>query len=277
MNPFEQFLFFLSAEMERPVSYGWFHLTFMGIVLAAAVFLCLKFRDATPKQEKIILLSVWGVIAVLEVYKQLQFSVNFTDPVSWDYQWYAFPFQFCSTPLYLLPFAALVRREKLRDGIRMFLACFSLFAGLAVFVYPNDVFVQTIGINIQTMVHHGSQVAVGIWLGVRLLRERRYTLHGFFRACGVFFTTAAIALTLNLCAPLFTDETFNMFYIGPRFPCTLVILDGIYASVPYPVFLALYLLGFCLAAGLIFGIFRGIAALSGTRSAPRPKQANPSR
>ena len=138
----------------------------------------------------------------------------------------------------------------------MFLAIFSLFAGLIVYVYPNDVFVHTIGINIQTMVHHGTQVVLGFYLGMRLRREGKLTLPVYLRAVGMFCALVLIALGLNLAAPLFTDETFNMFYIGPRFPCSLVVLDQIYRKLPYPVFLALYVWGFSFAALLMLGLHK---------------------
>ena len=43
-----------------------------------------------------------------------------------------------------------------------------------------------------------------------------------------------------------------MFYIGPNFPCSLVILDAIYLNVPYVLFLMIYMLGFSAMAFLVF-------------------------
>ena len=247
--------------MERPDNYGWFHLLFLGLVLVGTVALCHYGLHASARQERRVLLTFWAVIVVLEVYKELQFAMRWTEPVAenpvtWRYAWYAFPFQFCSSPFYILPIAALAKRERVRDAARMFLAIFSLFAGLVVFIYPNDVFVRTIGIDIQTMVHHGTQVVLGFYLGMRLCREGKLNWTNYLRAVCVFCVLVLIALGLNLAAPLFTDETFNMFYIGPRFPCSLVILDQIYLRLPYPVFLALYVLGFSFAALLMLGLHK---------------------
>lgn len=261
MNILEKIIYVLSAEMERPDNYGWFHLLFLGLVLVGTVALCHYGLHASARQERRVLLTFWAVIVVLEVYKELQFAMRWTEPVAenpvtWRYAWYAFPFQFCSSPFYILPIAALAKRERVRDAARMFLAIFSLFAGLVVFIYPNDVFVRTIGIDIQTMVHHGTQVVLGFYLGMRLCREGKLNWTNYLRAVCVFCVLVLIALGLNLAAPLFTDETFNMFYIGPRFPCSLVILDQIYLRLPYPVFLALYVLGFSFAALLMLGLHK---------------------
>ena len=261
MSFLEKLIYFLSGEMTRPGNYGWFHLMFVGLVLLGSVLLCRRYGDASMRQERRILLAFWAVIVVLELYKELQFAMHFTEPVAenpvtWSYDWGSFPFQFCSTPFYILPIAALARREKLRDAARMFLAVYAFFAGLAVYFYPNDVFIRTIGINIQTMVHHGSQVVLGAYLGLRLRREGKLTRPVFLRGGLIFCVLVLIALGLNLAAPLFTESRFNMFYIGPRFPCSLVILDRIYRSVPYPVFLAIYVLGFSFAALLMLEAHR---------------------
>jgi hypothetical protein len=264
LNILEKAIYFLSAEMTTPENYGGFHLLFIGLVLLGTWMLCRRCRNASARQERKILMIFWAVIVVLEVYKELQFAMHCTEPaaenpVIWSYAWYAFPFQFCSSPFYILPIAALAKHDRLRDTARLFLAIFSLFAGLVVYIYPNDVFVRTIGINIQTMVHHGTQVVLGVYLGMRLRREGKLTLPNYFRAVGMFCVLVLIALGLNLAAPLFTDATFNMFYIGPRFPCSLVVLDQIYLKLPYPVFLALYVWGFSSAALLMMGLHKLLA------------------
>lgn len=252
MNAFEKILYVLSAEMELPQSYQLFHIISIISVFAVAAVICFAFRKASAKTEKIILMSTWGLLVLLEIYRQLVFSVNFKETVYWEYRWDSFPFQFCSSPLYLLPFAALPKNENFRDVIRMFFATFSLFAGLAVVFYPDDVFSTYIGISIQAMIHHGAMVVIGIFIGGRLVREGKMAISRFIKASVVFYGLVIIALIMNLLAPLVTDMTFNMFFIGPNFPCHLVILDQIYANAPYPLFLLIYMLGFTLAAFIMF-------------------------
>ena len=118
--------------------------------------------------------------------------------------------------------------------------------------YPDDVFSTYIGVSIQTMVHHGVMVIIGIFVGGRLVREGKMTLPRFFKADAVFAVLVLIALIMNIAAPLVTDMTFNMFFIGPNFPCQLVFLNVIYANVPYPLFLIIYMFGFTLAAFILF-------------------------
>ena len=267
MNVIETVIYHLSGEMTRPEDYGWFHLLFIAIVAAASFFFILKLRRCSDKTERVLLLSFWAALVLFEVYKQLQFSIHFdeTGAASWSYQWYAFPFQFCDTPFYLLPFAALLKEGRARNAVKMFLATYTLFAGLVVYIYPNDVFIRTIGVDIQTMVHHGTQIVLGLFLGVRLIRSGQMKLPVFARAIGIFAGMVGVAFALNNLAPLVTEDTFNMYYIGPRFECTLPVLSTVYARVPYPVFLLIYIVGFSLAAALLFAGFTAAQKLSAAR------------
>lgn len=271
MTFFERMVALLQVEMTTPASYGVWHICFLLLTVAASVGAVWRFRDASEKTQRRLLLTVWLVLVTLEVYKQLVFSMDVTDGVAdWSYQWYAFPFQFCSSPLYVLPFAIFPRSDRIRSAVMSFLATFSLFGGLAVMAYPGDVFIGMIGINIQTMVHHGSQVV----LGVLMVAWNRRRMDKIFFAKGVivFAILAAVAMILNLGvhAALVSagmgDLTFNMFFISPYYPCTLPVLSLIYPAVPYPVFLALYLLGFSAVAGIVFGMEAGILHLIGQRN-----------
>lgn len=256
MNFFEKILNLLEATMETPKSYGWFHLMFIAIVILTTVLLCVKFKNCNDKAFRRIALIGWVLMLVLEVYKQLVFSFNYDGTtVIWDYQWYAFPYQFCSTPLYVLPFIAFLKESKFRDAFVSYMSSFSLFAGLAVFAYPNDVFVDIIGINIQTMVHHGLQVVFGIFFAA--YARKKLSLRYFAKAIPVFGTLSLVAIILNVSVyKAFIikgiEETFNMFFISPYFPSTLPILSIIYEKVHYSIFLIFYILGFVFVALIIY-------------------------
>ena len=147
----------------------------------------------------------------------------------------------------------------------MYMATFSLFAGLAVFVYPNDVFIETIGINIQTMIHHGSQIVFGIFFASYF--RKKLNLKRFLSSIAVFAVFCSIAIILNIIIHHAfiangIDETFNMFYISPYYPCTLPILSTVYEKVHYSLFIILYIFGFALVAYIIYNIENLIINLS---------------
>ena len=262
---------FLDTKMETPTPYGWFHLMFIGIIIAVALTLCIFFRNCTDKTFRRIVFIFWIVIVLLEIYKEINFTFQVSDgEIVTEYQWYIFPFQFCSTPFYVLPFIVFLKDGKLRDAFISFTAIFVLVAGLAVMIYPNDVFVGTIGINIQTMVHHGSQVILGVFCCVH--ERRKYKGARFcLSAVAVFAALAAVATLLNetFIYIIPDDSTFNMFFISRHFPSTLPILDGIYASVPYPVFLLAYFFAFGVGAAVIYLIQWGIIKLTSLKSRRR--------
>ncbi len=258
-------LHLLQAEMPTPTNYGWYHLLCIAVVTGFTVWVSHTFQNASDRAFRKLILVFWSVILVLEVYKQLVFGLEYQDGAFiWDCAWYSFPFQFCSTPLYMLPLVIWLPDGKVRDAVMGFLCFFSFFGGLAVMCYPNDVFIGTIGINIQTMVHHGLQVTVGILLAVR--NRDKLALPHFLRALPVFLSLLGVALLMNVSVyHIFQSrgipDDFNMFYISPYFPCHLPILSSVYENAPYPVFLLFYAIGFSLVALLMLGLQKGVWAL----------------
>ena len=253
MEFIRKILSILSAEMTEPQSYRWFHLMFVAIMIGLTVFLCIKFRNTNDKTFRRIVLICWITMVILELYKQFEYSYSLDTPtIEWDYQWYAFPYQLCSTPLYALPFIAFMKDCKFRDAIIAYMATFSIFGGLATFCYPEQVFISTIGINIQTMVHHGLQIVLGVYF-ISYVRKK-FSIKYYLWGIPVFASFMALAIIVNelYVMILGTGETFNMFYVSRHFECTLPILDGIYEEVTYIPFLLIYIFGFVLISAIIY-------------------------
>lgn len=252
----------LNTQMIEPTTFGAYHIA---CIVAAAIITfitCKLFKDCSDRTVRRISGVVWVIILLFEIYKQLIHGIELNNGrFAWDYAWYIFPFQFCSSPLYVLPIIAFARNEKLRDCCVAYMMTFSLFAGLAVFCYPNDVFVETMGVNIQTMVHHGSQILMGVFFAVRY--RDRYSKGFFLGGSLVFVVMTAIALALNVAvynALIYfgINETFNMFFISPYFDCTLPVLSLFWNKMPYIGFLCLYFFGFIFCAVLVYGIFHAL-------------------
>lgn len=265
MNWIEKFIVLLQGEMEEPHSYGWFHLLFIFAIIALTVFLCVKYKDSNTKVVNTICLIAWITMVVFELYKQTVYSLGVVDGVAvWNYQWYAFPFQLCSTPMYVLPFIIFLREGKVRDSVLAYMMTFSMFGGLVTFIYPEQVFISMIGINIQSMLHHGLQIAVGIFLFVH--NRKRVNIKFILKGFIVFAIMMAIALLLNIVVyNIFVargiDQTFNMFYIGPYFECTLPLLSIFYPLMNKILFIILYFICFCLIAVILYYIQLGIYKL----------------
>ena len=258
----------MRTPVDVPQSYGPYHITCVVLTILFAILLVATLKNAKDKTVRTLTAIVWVVLVVFEIGKQLLFSVSMDAAGNfvWDYRWHYLPFQFCSSPLYILPFVAFAKEGKLRDAAIVFLGTFSVFAGTCVMVFPGDVFLWYDFINVQTMVHHGAQIFFGAYLAFRY--RDKLNFKNLARATGMFTVLCAIALLLNLLSYRFfptwgIDEILNMFYISPYLPCTLPVLSEVYKLVPYPAFLCIYVFGFMLCAGLIMLIMKGLIKITG--------------
>ena len=134
-----------------------------------------------------------------------------------------------------------------------FLATYGLIAGIVVMLYPNDVYVSTIGINIQTMVHHGIMVIMGILLLIKgIVKPNK---DNFFKALITFIVIISIAIIINVATYYIgIDGGLKLFYISPFHQSSLPVFSDIYAKVPYIIFLLIYIFVFSLGSILILSI-----------------------
>ena len=261
---------FLAHEIKKPKMYGIFHIFSLLTTAFLTTFLCKKYKSSSEKTERRIALWVWIVLVLFEAYKQFIYLFEVEESVLIvNYGWGSFPFQLCSAPLYVLPLIAFLPSGKLREAFAAYYGSFVLLGGLAVCFYPGNVFVETLGVNLHTMIWHGSQVFLGIYFNIR----RFYTNKGvnikkyFFSALPIFLSVILVAMTLNFGIYQYLtanaiDSEFNMFYISPYYNNDLPVLSAIYPMLPYPVYLIVYFLGFGFAATLIYAIEKGIVALT---------------
>jgi hypothetical protein len=249
---FRKVLKILEITMKTPKLYGWFHLLCLGIMVGAAVVLCTRYRKIPKNGIRKGVMAVAIITILLEVYKQIVFTFDpIKGGISMDYQWYAFPFQFCSTPMYAGLLTGVFRKGKIHEALCAYLASYSIFAGCCVMFYPAQVFIDTVGINIQTMFWHGGMVVVGIWLlATGYVRVNKTTI---LKAMCVFLCFIGVAMVMNEIAyhSDLIDEAFNMFYISPHLPSTLPVYSAIHNALPYPISLTIYVLAFTMAADLI--------------------------
>lgn len=267
MTDFEIFLYkALSENIEKPSLYGTFHIIAILLTVALTVCVALFFRKANDRTMRTLVFFAWFIMIFFELGKQLLFSMRMEgEIVAWAYNWYHFPFQFCSTPFYTLPFVFLLKDCKFRRAIMAYIATFSLFAGFIVMVLPTSVFSTYVFIDVQTMVHHGMQVVLGV--GMAVYNRRRLNLPFFASGLITFAGFSAVAMALNVLMPKYLAEkgietVVNMFYISPYYNNDLPVLSTLYPMLPYPVYLIVYFIGFGIAAILMYAIEKGIAALA---------------
>ena len=119
-------------------------------------------------------------------------------------------------------------------------------------------YVETLGIDIQTTIHHGSQIILGVFFALKRFlspfptKKKNYFISAVFVFSAFVITAMILNIIMhNVLMTFGIDERFNMFYISPYHECTLPLLSIIDDLVPYPVFLCIYIFGFALAAFVI--------------------------
>lgn len=254
----------LDTQMETPTCYGLFHIVFLVLMLLATVYLCVFCKNKSADRVRKVVFFTALIVIVLEIYKLINYSFSYADgKIVFDFQWYAFPFQFCSTPMYVGLLAGLIKKGKVHDALCAYLATFAIFAGLCVMIYPGDVFTSTAGINFQTMICHGTMLPIGAYLlATGHVKLNHKTI---LKALCVFAVTVGIAMILNEVAHatgLLERESFNMFYISPYQPPHLPIYSNVQAVVPYPWSLIIYIAGFTAAAYIMLLGAMGIHRLA---------------
>lgn len=258
MNSFDRFVELLSIEMPNTQSpYGWFHIMMLVLTVTVTVSLCIKQRNCSDLQFRKILLILWVMLMLFEGYKQLvsPFS-SVGGQAVWEYNLNDIPYQFCSSILYCLPPIIFLREGCVRDAFMAFSVTFVFLAGFMVMIYPDQLKDdRAIGICVQTMVHHGTQVLVGAFIAVR--QRARINIEFFIKGLAVFGGFISVALILNaiLSPSAIGGETINFFYISPYHSCPLPILSEVRESLPWGAFLFIYIVGFILLAALIAFVF----------------------
>lgn len=258
---------FLQTKTDVPDLYGGFHLLFLGLTVILTVWFAMMHRGK-ERRVRFVLLFISILLILLELYKQSVYNHFIVDgTVIFDYQWYIFPFQFCSTPMYVALLAGILGKGKLHDSLCAYLATYAIFAGAIVMLYPGIIFCATVGINIQSMICHGAMIFLGVYLlatGHVKLRHKTL-LQGLF----VFIALAAVAVIANEIAyraGIMEFDTFNMFYFSPYCPPVLPVFSLVQNVLPFPICLFIYIVAFTLAAYIVLLLSIVIAHLFGGKN-----------
>lgn len=271
-TPFEQWVVALSKTQDTPPMYGLYHLFWLGVV-AVSILLVFLFKRLFSRRHdgafRVFTLILGVSLLLFEGYKQLIYSYS-ADTDVWSYRWKFFPFQFCSTPIYVLPVIACLKNNRLRNALCSYLATYGFVAGLVVMLYPETVFSPSIGVNIQTMFHHGSMLVYAVYLFAS--KRVAPTIETVLSAFPVFFLLCAVAMAMNLAYG--DGETFNMFFIAPDAMPPVPILEKMFSTLPHGVYLFSYLVFFTVASCLVT-LLAHVLAPSKNRTKRKGRRHNP--
>ena len=265
MEKLGKLLCLLQTEMPEAKAWGWFHLMWVALIVVL-IFILYKLKDKYGEKQLKWVIGTYGIVAlILEITKQLIWTFDYnavTNTFTADFQWYAFPFQLCTTPIFVCVLALFMKRTKIRLSLLSYMAFVTILGSFMTVIIPDDCLVETILINIHTMWLHCGSLVVSIYLlmsGAVKINKQNFKL-----AIGVFIVFVVLAQILNIGvynSGILGDETFNMFYISPYFISSLPVFDVIQQSVPYPLYLALYVVALSLGAGIVYIISKIISKI----------------
>lgn len=257
---------FFETKVTAPRPFGAYHLACLAL-LALCVALLAAFGKklrANPRTVRRLTAGTGGALLALEAFKQVLYGLHAgTNGVFWEYPWWIFPLQMCSTPLYACVALFFCPEGRIRRALCCYLGTFGMFGGIVVMLLPATVFTDLLFANLHTMLWHIALVSLGIlqWCGKAI--EKNSDLIG---GAAVFLVFAGIAVTLDCALPQLAEEGFNMFYLSPYIPASMSgFAKRFWELMPYPVYLLAYLLGFTGVAAAIFFSARAVQTAAQAR------------
>jgi hypothetical protein len=216
----ESFMHFTAWPMEKPPAYGTFHLTFAFIGLALSFLLAWRLRNLSEKGNRILLTGCGLFLVITEIYKQLFYYYYIGGG---SYQWWIFPFQLCSVPMYLCLIAPWLKCKKVQKGMYNFMMTFNLLGGLMAFIEPSGIVHEYWTLTLHAFVWHMLLVFIGLYLG--LSKHGGNTVKDYRLAIITFLILCVIAFSLNLALAGVSGGSVNNFYIGPSISPLAVFHD----------------------------------------------------
>ena len=232
--------------MEKPAAYGTFHLSFTFVGLILSFLLAWILRNSGKKGNRIVLTVCGSFLLLSEVYKQLFYTYHIG---SGAYQWWIFPFQMCSVPMYLCLIAPWLKPGKVQQGMYNFMMSFNLLGGLMAFIEPSGIVHEYWTLTLHAFIWHMMLVFIGLYLGFS--RYGGKTTKDYKLGIITFCILCVIAFGLNLLLRDISGGSVNNFYIGPSIS-PLAVFKDIANSCGWYVCTLLYIPAVSLGAYLLF-------------------------
>lgn len=220
-----------------------------------------------------ILFFVCGVVMLIsEIWKQLvlTFAVGHG-----SYNWWYFPFQLCSIPMYVLLALPWLRRDMMRRTALVFLMSYGLLGGIAAFADTSGLHYPLAALTLHSFSWHILLILIGTGAGAAYIsllhRDGKKTLFSRTLACAFplrpFLYSSLFYLLCCLAAEIFNLSldrfgTINMFYINPAYRMQQIVFRDLVPVIGNPAAISLYIAVTVLGAFLLFLLWKLVFRLS---------------
>lgn len=196
-----------------------------------------------------------GIFMILsEIWKQLSLTYIVYEGC---YNWWYFPFQLCSIPMYVCLILPFMKSESIRLALYAFLMDFGMVGGIFAFFDTTGMHYSYFPLTVHSYLWHIALILLGIAAGVRWRKltndsSLRDSFRNYRGAVAFYLLCCIIATFLNLFA--YSYGTINMFYISPHYPMTQRVFTHIAHLLGNNAGIAVYIGSTIFGAG-IFHIF----------------------
>lgn len=248
--------------MDAPEIFGGFHIVALIITAAAAIIAAKLFARRITRSEtafpgliRTLACTGW-ILVILEMYKQLFLYCIVNDGA---YDWWYFPFQLCSVPMYLcilLPFM----KAQPRNTCLTFIGGYTFISAAAALIFPEDFLRPYLSLTIHGFVWHGLLLFISMLILFTGVVDR--SARGLIRAAGLFAVFCIIAVAVNTAVePLMhsiraahsavAHNWAAMFYLNPYHISPQPIVGSVQNALGIPAGLVLYALCIIAAGSIV--------------------------
>ncbi len=183
-------------------------------------------------------------LSACELYKQLFLYVVINGG---RYDWWFFPFQLCSLPMYLCLLLPFLQEGRFKTSLYTFMQDFNLLGGLAALLVPDGFRHIHWSLTLHGYVWHILLILIG--LAIALSGRSDLSRRGFARTIPVFVVCCCIATFINVATP--GQGRADMFYITPYYPSSQPVFHEIALEIGSIPAALLYLAAVCLGGYLV--------------------------
>ncbi len=242
----ETFINWTAWKMETPKAYGPFHLIWAVVGISLCILLAWRLRKLQARGNRILLTGIGTFLAICEIYKQLFYFYYIGDG---SYQWWIFPFQMCSVPMYLCIIAPFLKPGRIQSGMYHFMMIYNLMGGIMSLIEPSGLLHSYWTLTLHAFIWHTILIFVGLYLGFSSQTTARWA--DFRLSTWTLLALCLTAFCINLVFWDVSGGDINMFFVGPQ-KSSLAVFSTIAEACGWYVGTLIYIPAMCLGGLVVF-------------------------